>query len=100
MSDMTTTITLGSVTLTLTLGEIIRKLREDAGMKQTDLAPLVRTSRAAIAGWENNTHRPAHATLVRLADIFDCDVSVFPDEQGVPLSRCTGDHRWLTLVAA
>lgn len=54
---------------TWTLGERIRKARESSGLKQSDLAPKLRVSRTAIAGWESGTHRPSYSALVLLADI-------------------------------
>lgn len=95
---MHATITLGSEQLHLTLGEIIRKVREDADLTQQQLADKLKVSRVAVAGWENNRHLPNHATLVMLADTVNRDVSVFPDKQGMPTSRCTGDRAGGTLL--
>lgn len=92
MSDMRTT-----KTPTYTLGENIRKAREDMGWKQSDLAVRVKTSRAAIAGWENNTHRPSALALDKIAELTGYPVEFFDPTGGkavstaVPLRELPGN---------
>jgi transcriptional regulator with XRE-family HTH domain len=73
-------------TVVFTFGELVRKAREDAGLKQSDLAVKMRVSRTAIAAWENGTNRPNYWTIVRLAEITEKPLRFFPDELGNPLS--------------
>lgn len=60
-----------------TLGENIRKAREDMGWKQSDLAVHVKKSRAAIAGWESNKHRPSALELDRIAEVTNYPIEFF-----------------------
>jgi len=64
-------------TPTYTLGENIRKAREDMGWKQSDLAVRVKVSRAAIAGWENNSHRPSALAIDKIAELTGYPVGFF-----------------------
>lgn len=51
------------------VGERIRKAREDHGWKQTDLAGELRVSRTTIGGWENNEHPASHLALRAISDL-------------------------------
>ena len=83
---------LASGEVKFTLGELIRKAREDAGMKkQDDLAALLRVSRAAVGAWENNVNPPSHATMLRIAELTHKPIGFFPDEHGVPMTPWTGE---------
>lgn len=53
---------------TWSVGERIRKAREDRGWLQTDLAIHMHVSRTTIAAWESNTNRPNWATFKTLAE--------------------------------
>ena len=52
----------------------IKKLREDKGMMQIDLAKVVGVSPAAVNQWEAGTKKPELAKLVILADFFQVSV--------------------------
>lgn len=82
-------LTYGSLRIEFSLGEMIRKAREEKGWNQTRFAERVHMSQSAVAAWENNTNRPSHATICYIADITGKPIEFFPDEQGMPLSRCT-----------
>lgn len=83
-----------------TLGDRLRKSREDAGIKQDEMARRLIKSRGAISGWEQDLHRPdglavrawAHETHVPEWWLLG---DGGPD-QDVATSRCTA----LSLVAA
>jgi transcriptional regulator with XRE-family HTH domain len=55
LSDMADTIE-----VTLTVRERIRKAREDAGLKQVELAELVGVSRGTVSGWEQAERVPTN----------------------------------------
>jgi transcriptional regulator with XRE-family HTH domain len=69
-------------TAVYSLGERIRKAREDMGWKQSDLADGVKKSRAAVAGWENNNHRPSALELDRISELTGYPIEFFIAESG------------------
>ena len=71
MSDMT------QKTAVYSLGERIRKAREDMGWLQSDLADGVKKSRATIASWENNTHKPSALELDVIAELTGYPIEFF-----------------------
>lgn len=72
MSDMST-----QKVARFTLGERIRKAREDMGWQQADLADGVKKSRPTIAGWENNKHKPSALELDFIAELTGYPVEFF-----------------------
>lgn len=72
MSDMS-----NHKTAVFSLGERIRKAREDMDWQQADLADGVKKSRATIAGWENNKHRPSKLELDFIAELTGYPVEFF-----------------------
>lgn len=69
-------------TAVYTLGENIRKAREDMGWKQSDLAVRVKKSRAAVATWESNKHRPSELELDKIAEVTGYPIEFFLDSDG------------------
>lgn len=53
---------------------IVRELRERAGMQQKELALLVGVSRPTVSEWEHNKKNPSGDRLRKLAEIFKVDV--------------------------
>ena len=72
--------------LTFELGEQVRKLREERGLSQQELARLVGTSQPAIARLEAGSVDPRLETLRRLSDALDADVvlRLQPRDSAVP----------------
>jgi transcriptional regulator with XRE-family HTH domain len=60
-----------STVIVWTVGERIRKAREDMGWKQSDLAAELRVDRSTIAGWENNSHTPSYIAIKAVSDVTD-----------------------------
>lgn len=58
------------------IGESIRKLRENKGLSQQQLAELVRCSVSTIAGWERNEHQPSRYGKEKLAHVLDTTVEI------------------------
>ena len=52
------------------LGQTIRKLRQDRGMKQEELGVAVGVSKQSVSNWENENIMPSIDLLIRLADCF------------------------------
>lgn len=51
-------------------GERIRKLRKDAGLRQSELAAKIGVSTSAVGMYENNRRVPPREILLRLCDLF------------------------------
>lgn len=51
------------------IGERIRKAREDIGWLQKDLADELHVDRSTIAGWENNIHPPSFLATRAIAEL-------------------------------
>lgn len=49
----------------------LRKLREDKGMAQGDVAQYLGVSRTAVTHWESGKKRPDLVNLVKLADLYN-----------------------------
>jgi len=68
----------------MTLGKRIRKLREQRGMSQQELAELLGTTQQTIAYWESDKRKPRYEKLKKLASIFKVPVSYFLEEEHQP----------------
>ena len=53
---------------------IVKELRERAGMQQKELAILVGVSRPTVSEWEHGKKDPSKDRLKKLAQIFGCDI--------------------------
>lgn len=51
-------------------GEQIRARRQELGMTQDDVAGQIRVSRATLAQWEGNRHRPSPENVRKLDEVF------------------------------
>ena len=54
----------------MTIGEIIKSLRVENKMTQTDLATLLFTSQDTISLWERNKSLPDVKSVIKMAAIF------------------------------
>lgn len=52
------------------LGETVRRLRQEKGMKQEELGRRLGISKQSISNWENENIMPSVELLERLADCF------------------------------
>ena len=64
----------------MTIGHNIKRLREERGMTQTDLAKVVGASDKAVSTWENGTAIPRIGKVEKMAQYFN-----------VPKSEIIGD---------
>ncbi len=62
--------------------ERVKKLREDAGLTQEELAAKLGVSRPAVGMWENKRSRPRLDKMNQLSDLF-----------GVPVSELLGESQ-------
>ena len=60
-----------------TIGEVIRKLREEAGISQARLARLLGVTHASVAQWESGRNHPRHKHIEKMAAIFGVPPAVF-----------------------
>ena len=65
----------------MTLGEKIRRLREEKGLKQQDIADILSLSRVAVTNYEGGKRIPDVYTLKYLADYFGVTVDYLLDEE-------------------
>ena len=54
--------------------KIIKSLRIEKGLKQTDLANILKINRRKISYWENGKVEPDIDTLIKIADYFDITI--------------------------
>lgn len=52
------------------LGDNIRRLRQDRGLRQEELGRRVGASKQSVSNWENGNIAPSIDLLLRLADFF------------------------------
>lgn len=52
------------------LGENIRRLRQERGLRQEELGRRVGASKQSVSNWENGNIAPSIDLLLRLADFF------------------------------
>lgn len=55
----------------MNIGEIIKSLRIEKGMSQTELASLLFTSQDTISLWERNKSLPDVKSVIKMASIFN-----------------------------
>jgi len=65
-----------SIQFTQVISENIKRLREEKGMSQQDLADKVNIARPTISKWENGGSEPSSSQLGLLAKIFDVSSEV------------------------
>ena len=53
------------------IGQRIKDLREERGLKQIELAGKMKVSTSALSDWESGKRKPDHDSLIILADFFD-----------------------------
>lgn len=58
----------------MTFGENLQFLRKRLSMTQEDLAEKMEVSRQSVSKWESNAAYPETETILRLCDLFHCDM--------------------------
>jgi len=58
----------------MSFGTILKKLRQDSGLTQEELANKINTSRSNIANYENDKNMPSVDILDKLSQIFNCSI--------------------------
>ena len=57
------------------IGKFIKKLREDKGLTQEQLAEIIPISRQAVSKWERGLAIPDSSVLIRLSEIFSVTIN-------------------------
>ena len=63
----------------MSLGERIKRCRQNVGLSQEKIAELVGVSRQAVTKWERNQSAPSTENLFKLAEIFGTTVDMLLD---------------------
>jgi transcriptional regulator with XRE-family HTH domain len=58
-------------------GDVLKELREKAGLSQVELAEKAGTSQRAISFWEQNKREPALSNIQKLCDALGVTCDVF-----------------------
>ena len=77
----------------MSLGDNIRRLREERGMTQEKLADELNVSFQAVSSWEREEYRPDLDKLMKMAGVFDVSLSrlVEDQKQDLPVSNTIFD---------
>ena len=70
----------GRTVVGVTLGEKIRKAREEAGLSAYALAPLIEATPAAVRLWEQDLRHPRFDFVVRIAEATGKTLEYFAEE--------------------
>ena len=54
----------------------LRKLREEKGMTQEQLANILGVNRTTVTLWEVGINKPRADMLIKLADVLQCPIDV------------------------
>lgn len=63
------------------IGKIIKELRKEAGLSQTQLAKMVGYSQSVITKWENGESEPNAKAIVKLAKALDCSCDFYSESR-------------------
>jgi len=62
----------------MTLGERLRKAREDLKKKQTDIAAEMKRKQPTVVAWERDQAVPSMRDLRPLDELLDCEIPQKP----------------------
>lgn len=63
------------------IGNNIRRIREERGMTQEQVAEALDVSFQAVSSWERDEYKPDVEKLVKLAEVFDVSLSALAEER-------------------
>jgi transcriptional regulator with XRE-family HTH domain len=58
----------------------IRRLREERGISQHELAQALGVTQGAVSHWENGVRKPDIDDIVKIAQLFNCKVDDLIDK--------------------
>ena len=65
----------------MSIGINIKRLREDRGLTQEQVADVLGVSYQAVSSWERDEYKPDTDKLIRIAELFDVSVSAVVEEK-------------------
>ena len=65
----------------MSIGENIRRLREEKGLTQENIAEAINVSFQAVSSWERDEYKPDVDKLLKLAEVFDVSLSSITEEK-------------------
>ena len=72
----------------MTLGEMIRRLREEAGLSQQELAERLFVSRQTVSRWESGSRTPDIMTAKKIAALLGATLDeLVPDGEGEEMPK-------------
>lgn len=83
-----------SSSLNLHTGKILKELRQEKGLSQSEVAKAIKTSQRNIGRWENNENEPTASFISKLSKFFDVSADYIlglEDDFGVRTSEPMGD---------
>lgn len=68
----------------------IKEFRQQAGMKQQELADVLSVKQTTVSGWEVGRREPDFDSLKRMADIFNCSIDELLGQKEKPVVKDDG----------
>ncbi|MCR5628148.1 helix-turn-helix domain-containing protein [Eubacterium sp.] len=65
----------------MSIGENIRRLREEKGLTQENIAEAINVSFQAVSSWERDEYKPDVDKLLKLAEVFEVSLSSITEEK-------------------
>lgn len=81
------------------IGQQIRDARTSRGRSQQALAIILGTTQSAVSEWERGEVDPGTATLGRIAEALNCDLTIALTPKPVPADEADADERGRIIVA-
>ena len=76
----------------------IKEFRQEARLKQKDLADMLSVEQGAVSGWEVGRREPDFESLKRMADIFNCSIDELLGQKEKPVVKDDRLNRKLELL--
>ena len=68
----------------------IKEFRQQAGMKQQELADVLSVKQTTVSGWEVGRREPDFESLKRMSDIFNCSIDELLGQKEKPVVKDDG----------
>lgn len=68
----------------MSFGDVLRSLRKQHRMTQSDLARVLGVAESAVSMWELGRRRPDHEMMEQIADYFNVDMNYLFGKSDVP----------------
>ena len=76
------------------IGENIRRLREEKGLTQENVADELDVSYQAVSSWEREEYKPDLEKLMKLAELFDVSLSALVEEKRKVFKTKEAIYNW------